>query len=84
MLIKDFGCFKYSDFPPPLPYPAPQPAALQPQVPYFPSKRYYLSSHALSVRTSTNKALYGFLYAYVDKSVRAWYEDGLMTFYTSN
>ena len=29
-------------------------------------------------------ALYRFIYAYVDKSVRAWYEDWLMTFYTSN
>ena len=28
--------------------------------------------------------LYGFLYADVDKSVSIWYEDWLMTFYTSN
>ena len=30
------------------------------------------------------RALYGFLFADVDKSVWVWYEDGLMTFYTSN
>ena len=30
------------------------------------------------------RALYGLLYADVDKSVWALYEDGLMTFYTSN
>ena len=30
------------------------------------------------------RALYGFLSADVDKSVWVWYEDGLMTFYTSN
>ena len=30
------------------------------------------------------RALYGFLSADVDKSVWVWYEDGLMTIYTSN
>ena len=30
------------------------------------------------------RPLYGFLYADVDKSVWVWYEDGLMTFCTSN
>ena len=35
-------------------------------------------------QNSILRALCGFLYVYVDKSVRAWYEDGLMIFYTSN
>ena len=31
-----------------------------------------------------NEDIYSFLYADADKSVCVWYEDGLMTFYTSN
>ena len=47
---------------------------------------YYLETKYANTtyHVTTLRALYGFLYAYVDKSARAWYEDGLMTYYTSN
>ena len=37
-----------------------------------------------SMYTHSLRALYGFQIPDVDKSVRVWYKDGLMTFYTSN